>query len=83
MAWSHGDKFAPIYLVHGENEDSATLPPLPACGERVMAEPCLRHEVRGSNTRRRKRLLLTLTLSPRKSGERELAAAGHNPIPAR
>jgi hypothetical protein len=37
-----------------------------------MAEPCLRHEVRGSHKRQRwsKLLPLTLTLSPRKSGER-------------
>ena len=29
-----------------------------------MAEPCFQHEVRGSNTRRSKRLPLTPTLSP-------------------
>jgi hypothetical protein len=29
-----------------------------------MAEPCLRHEVRGSHIRLSKRLPLTLTLSP-------------------
>jgi phage portal protein BeeE len=28
----------------------AGLPPLPARGERAVAEPCLRHEVRGSRT---------------------------------
>ena len=42
------------------------LPPLPITfdGERVTAEPCLRHEVRGSSKRRSKLLPLTLTLSP-------------------
>ena len=40
--------------------------PLPACGERVG--------VRGSRRRRSNGLPLTLTLSPLKSGERELAA---------
>ena len=37
-----------------------------------MAEPCLRHEVRGSEKLQRRRLLLplTLSLSPLKSGER-------------
>jgi hypothetical protein len=48
-----------------------------------MAEPCLRHEVRGSNGRRSKLPPLTLTLSPScrrhvfdmtKSGEREAYA---------
>jgi hypothetical protein len=39
-------------------------------GERVMAKPCLRHEVRGGNKGRSERLPLTLALSPRKSGER-------------
>ena len=41
-----------------------------------MAEPCLRHEVRGRGLLRRMLLPLTLTLSPRKSGERECAAQG-------
>ena len=50
------------------------LPPLPALrqllltrhqrGERVTAEPCLRHEVRGSHKLQSKVLPLTLTLSP-------------------
>jgi len=41
-------------------------PPLPIVlhdGERVMAEPCLRREVRGRFLRCRLRLPLTLTLS--------------------
>jgi hypothetical protein len=42
-----------------------------------MAEPCLRHEVRGSGKLKVSALCLplTLTLSPRKSGERELTTA--------
>ena len=47
-------------------------PPRPACGERVMAEPCFQHEVRGSHRCRSKRLPLTLALSPRKGGERAM-----------
>ena len=37
-------------------------------GERVMAELCFQHEVRGSNTRRSKLLPLTLTLSHHAGG---------------
>jgi len=33
-----------------------------------MAEPCLRHEVTGSQMLRSKRLPLTLALSPRRAG---------------
>ena len=49
------------------------LPPIPACvmlkaclrhDERVMAEPCLRREVRGSHRPQRKFRPLTLALSP-------------------
>ena len=40
-------------------------PPSPACGERVVAEPCLRHEVRGRSLLRRMWPPLTLTLSRR------------------
>jgi hypothetical protein len=38
-----------------------------------MAEPCLRHEVRGRTLLRRMWLPLTLALSPWKNGERERA----------
>jgi hypothetical protein len=42
-----------------------------------MAEPCLRHEVRGSHRRRRRSvpLPLTLSLSPLKRGEGTLQLA--------
>ena len=42
-------------------------------GERVMAQPCFQHEVRGGNSFQNKRPPLTLTLSPflgHRNGER-------------
>ncbi len=69
-------------LLMSSREDIGAFPPLPACGERVMAEPCLRHEVRGSNWLQGKRLPLTLTLSPRKSvGRGDTAASPEQIIP--
>ena len=46
-----------------------------------MAEPCLRHEVRGSDKLKVSALCLplTLTLSPRKSGEREIGRSPATP----